>query len=231
MAPNDIVPAVTDTAPGEAVAPPASSNTSLPKDAPWPSPIAIGSRILLRPYHPSDASHVSRLANNKKITVNMSNRFPDPYTLEEAESWVARCMDPEGSGIISFVIGLVDEPKTLVGTCGWEPGSDVLERNALIGYFVGEEYWGKGYASEMVRLLTDWAFEQSKGVTGKGESLIRVGAEVYGGNEGSKKCLLKNGWRFEGCLRGIAWKWGEVRDLENYGLMRSEWEELKKARS
>jgi RimJ/RimL family protein N-acetyltransferase len=92
-----------------------------------------------------------------------------------------------------------------------------LERSATgsIGYGFGAEHWGKGYATEVVREVSRYAFEEC--------GLHRLQAFVYSPNEASKRVLLKCGFVREGALREkIAWGDGRVDD-EIFGLLQREW--------
>lgn len=71
--------------------------------------------------------------------------------------------------------------------------------------------------------MTDWAFEREEGVSG--ERLQRLGAGVLGRNERSGAVLKKCGYKYQGNMKGIVWKWDKIRDMEIYGLTRVEWEE------
>lgn len=195
---------------------------------PWPEPFIVTSRITIRPYHPSDAPVIARLANNKKIAANMTNRFPSPYTLADAENFCALALDTKNSGVHAWIITKSKHSEP-IGGCGLYPGSDVLAQNAEVGYWIGEEYWGKGYATEACRALTDWAFRLEHGV--KGNKLQRLGAEVFEGNPGSGTVLKKCGYSHDGTKRGIIYKWGEIKDMEIWGQTRKEWEKKTKRSS
>ncbi|MNW60103.1 Ribosomal-protein-serine acetyltransferase [compost metagenome] len=85
-----------------------------------------------------------------------------------------------------------------------------------IGYFLAEEHWGKGIASEAVKLVVRFLFEHVKA--------NRIQAEVMPKNEVSKRVLLKNGFKCEGTLRQAAlWSGKGIVDLEIYGLLQKEY--------
>jgi ribosomal-protein-alanine N-acetyltransferase len=181
--------------------------------------------LVLRPWNLSDAPELSRIASNKKISVNMTNRFPNPYTEADAESFITKCLSSKTSNVYSWAISMgLDGPP--IGSCGAEPGQDICCRNAELGYWIAEEHWGKGYATLVCRAFTDWAFGQENGMTG--ESLNRLGASVLGGNPGSGAVLRKCGYVFEGAMKDMIWKWDMIRDLEIYGMTRKQWEDGKK---
>ncbi|KIW06896.1 uncharacterized protein PV09_02566 [Verruconis gallopava] len=196
----------------------------LPADLPWPKPIITLPQLVVRPYHPSDVPAIARMANNKKVACNMTDRFPHPYTEQDGVDFMLKALNPKKSNVYAWVVSLTPEGPP-IGGCGFVPGTDVLRRNAEIGYWLGEEFWGKGYATLVCDALTNWAFEQEQGITG--EKLQRVGAQVYGGNKGSEKVLMKCGYKHEGTMRDIVYKWGEVRDLKAYGMRRLDWEQRK----
>lgn len=88
-----------------------------------------------------------------------------------------------------------------------------------IGYYLAEANWGKGIATEAVRILNKFLFEDAE--------INRIQAEVMPQNDYSKKILLKNGFRKEGTLRqATVWTGKGIIDLEIYGHLKKEYEEL-----
>lgn len=85
-----------------------------------------------------------------------------------------------------------------------------------IGYFLAEDYWGKGIATESVRMVVKFLFEEV--------NVNRIQAEVMPVNEVSKKVLLKNGFIKEGVLRQASlWSGKGVIDLEIYGILKEDY--------
>lgn len=85
-----------------------------------------------------------------------------------------------------------------------------------IGYFLAESHWGRGIATEAVRLLTAFLFREA--------DVNRIQAEVMPGNESSKRVLLKNGFIHEGTLRQASvWSGKGIVDLEVYGLLKEDY--------
>ncbi|MCI0765239.1 GNAT family protein [Bacillus sp. TL12] len=85
-----------------------------------------------------------------------------------------------------------------------------------IGYFLAEDYWGKGIVTESVRMLVKFLFEEV--------NVNRIQAEVMPANEVSKKVLLTNGFIKEGLLRQASlWSGKGVVDLEIYGILKEEY--------
>ncbi len=85
-----------------------------------------------------------------------------------------------------------------------------------IGYYLAEEYWGKGFATESVRMLVSFLFEKV--------NVNRIQAEVMPANENSKNVLLKNNFMKEGLVRQASyWSGKGVVDLEMYGILKNEY--------
>lgn len=99
--------------------------------------------IGLRPYAPSDREQLARLADNYNVARYLSI-LPNPYTLEEADAWIARVSQEKENMRCNFAIA---RDGDFVGTCGIVPGSGVHAGTAEIGYWVGEPYWGQGIAA------------------------------------------------------------------------------------
>ncbi|MBS4172799.1 GNAT family protein [Bacillus sp. FJAT-49736] len=85
-----------------------------------------------------------------------------------------------------------------------------------IGYYLAEDFWGKGIATESVHTLVKFLFEEV--------NINRIQAEVMPANEISKKVLLKNGFMKEGLLRQASlWSDKGVVDLEIYSILKEEY--------
>lgn len=90
---------------------------------------------------------------------------------------------------------------------------DQKVNKVTIGYFLAEDFWGFGYATEAVRLLLEFLFVNV--------DINRVHAEVMPENEASKKVLVKNGFIKEGLLRQAAlWSGKGIVDLEIYSILK-----------
>jgi len=86
-----------------------------------------------------------------------------------------------------------------------------------IGYFLHPDYWRQGYATEAVRILVCFLFDEV--------GVNRIQAEVMPANIYSKKVLLKNGFLLEGTLRQAAlWPGKGMVDLELYSLLASDYQ-------
>jgi len=165
------------------------------------------SKSTLREWKPGDAKSLVRHANNRKIWRNLRDAFPHPYTLADAKRWIkiANPTTPE----TNFAIVV---EGAAVGGIGLLLKNDVFRRSAEIGYWLGEEYWGRGIVTEAVRAVTDYAFETF--------DICRVYAGVFEWNPASIRVLEKAGYEFEGRMKKSVTKDGHTIDELIYAIIR-----------
>lgn len=133
--------------------------------------------------------------------------------------------------IYNWGICLRATPSTVIGGCGLKPGVDVQAHGAEIGFWIGQEFWGKGYMTEVLGGLVEWMFSaRESAIAGPkaDQRWTRVWAGVFAGNEGSARCFEKKGFVKEGVLRGAVEKGGVSSDLLVFGLLKGEWEERRR---
>src|SRR6266511_2216552 len=141
-------------------------------------------KVVLREWKKSDVAALAKIANNKKIWDNVRDRLPYPYTKKDAKEWLA--LVKKQKTVTTFCI---EADGKLAGSIGLTLKDDVYRKNAEIGYFIGEEYWGKGIATEAVNQLVDYIQ--------KNFNVVRIYAEVFEYNTASMKVLEKNGFYLE----------------------------------
>jgi RimJ/RimL family protein N-acetyltransferase len=166
-------------------------------------------RLCLRAPCREDAAAIARLANDIRIAVNTA-RLPHPYRVEHAEEFIAAATRTEAEA--SFAITL---DRTLVGVCGVDPREDGPE----IGYWLGVDYWGQGYATEAARALIDHAFGEL------GYEALQAGARVS--NPASRRVLEKCGFQWVGVrllrIRAI----NSAAPTDRFRLDRRLWQSLR----
>jgi RimJ/RimL family protein N-acetyltransferase len=161
----------------------------------------------IRSWRPGDEPALARHADNRNIWLNVRDRFPHPYTLADAEQWVANVREavPE----TQFAVEVAGEAAGGVGLFLQE---DVARYSAEIGYWLGETFWGRGLATAVVRRFTDYAFDTF--------DLNRIYGNIFDWNEASVRVLEKAGYVREGTLRRSAVKDGIVLDQHLYAVVR-----------
>lgn len=168
--------------------------------------IDIG-QYIIRDWAKDDAPDFTRHANNPKIAANLRDRFPYPFTLPDAESFLTRVISQKPR--TSFAIATVVE---VIGGIGLKLGQDVHHLTAELGYWLAEPYWGKGIMTSAVIAITDYGFLEF--------GLNRIYAEPYFSNSASIRVLEKAGFTFEGRLRASVIKNGKVLDQSMYAKLR-----------
>ena len=171
----------------------------------------------IRPYEQADVRRVAELANNIKVARNLADVFPHPYTDADAEAWWTMVRDRLSTEAFAIAVDGI-----FAGGISWHPQGDVKRHTVLIGYWLGEPYWGRGIATWAVGAIVAHAF-------GARPEMVRVCADVFGWNPASARVLEKNGFQLEGVLRRGVCKFGEYTDLLCYGLVRDEWEAVPRA--
>jgi [ribosomal protein S5]-alanine N-acetyltransferase len=159
----------------------------------------------LRHFQTGDEASLVENANNIKIFNNVRDVFPHPYTHDDATWWIEMNKQSENPATC-FAIDVAGDA---IGAVGIILGSDIYRVSAEIGYWLGENYWGKGIASEAVKLMVDYAFKNFAEVQ-------RIWAGVFHHNKSSMRVLEKAGFHFEGIQKKSAIKNGHLLDVYMY---------------
>jgi len=150
-------------------------------------------KVILREWKRSDADALAAIANNKKIWDNVRDRLPFPYTKKDAKEWLE--LVKKQKGVTTFCVEVDGE---LAGSIGVTLRDDVYRKTAEIGYFIGEEYWGKGVATEAIKQMVNYVHKKF--------DIVRIFAEVFEFNKASMKALEKNGFYLESIRKKAAFK-------------------------
>ncbi|HVR29704.1 MAG TPA: GNAT family N-acetyltransferase [Thermoanaerobaculia bacterium] len=166
----------------------------------------------LRPFRTSDAPALQRLADDTDVSRFLRNRFPHPYTLEDAREWIERTQSESGSPPLVFAIAGAN--ASLLGSIGLERQADVYRHSAELGYWLGRRHWGRGVATAAVEAICSYGFETL--------GLRRIYACVFAPNVASARVLEKAGFALEGRRRNAVRKDGVALDELLYGLLPDE---------
>lgn len=163
-------------------------------------------RSEIRSWQWSDVGSLVTHANNRKIWINLRDRFPYPYTKADARAFIrtTRRMEPE----TNFAIAV---DGVAVGGVGFVLQPDVDRLSAEIGYWVGETLWGRGIVTEALIATTRYAIEQ--------HGLTRLFAVPFAYNTASCRVLEKAGYALEARLRRSAIKGGVIVDQLQYAFI------------
>jgi [ribosomal protein S5]-alanine N-acetyltransferase len=156
-------------------------------------------RCTIREWRMDDAPSLAKHANNRRVWLGLRDAFPHPYTIEDANMFLQGSV--AGAPRKNFCIEIDGVP---VGGIGLRPGEDVHRHTAEFGYWLAEEFWGKGIMTEVVPAFVDYCFKEF--------SLNRIYAEPFSNNPASARVLEKAGFVLEGRLRKNVVKDGKVAD-------------------
>jgi RimJ/RimL family protein N-acetyltransferase len=174
-------------------------------------PVLETERLILRAPKLEDAKHVAALANDKRIAEN-TRRIPHPYARADAEDFISAVNVPNGE--IAFLI--TTRKGVPVGACG-VAGYD--EAAPEIGYWLGAPFWNRGFATEAVRALIDFAFTELE------YDSLSAGARVT--NPASRRILEKCGFQWTGVglcrIRAL----NSSAPIDRFRLDRSLWTSLR----
>jgi [ribosomal protein S5]-alanine N-acetyltransferase len=163
------------------------------------------SRSEVRSWRIDDLASLVSYANNRKIWLNLRDRFPHPYTTSAGRDFLRGIVIQRPETAFAIDVG-----GEAVGGIGFAMLPDVERVSAEIGYWLGEPFWGWGIASEAVAAVTQYAIET--------HGFTRMFAVPFASNAASCRVLEKAGYALEGRLRRSAIKNGEVIDQLQYGF-------------
>jgi ribosomal-protein-alanine N-acetyltransferase len=165
----------------------------------WRPPILETDRLVLRPFEEADAEPLFLLASNPNVT--RFTLWEHHQKIADTEMFVrdyARCRYLEG----------VPEPYAVC-----------LKNNrqiiGAVGYWIGEPFWGQGFAAEACRAVVEYSFQNC--------GPERMQARVIVGNEPSIRVLEKLGFQYEGRLRSSLVRRGIVEDVMYFSVLKPEW--------
>ena len=170
-------------------------------------------RLLLRPFTTRDARAVCRLAGRREIA-DTTVSVPHPLSEQRARQWIAGQAEAFVSGKSAFFGVELKRSRRLIGAVGLRD-IDRGHCQAEMGFWVGVESWGKGFASEAATAAMRYGFECLK--------LNRIYAHNMVRNPASGRVLEKIGMKQEGLLRQCVRKWGVFEDVLIWATLRADW--------
>jgi RimJ/RimL family protein N-acetyltransferase len=164
-------------------------------------------KFKLRPWTLEDLNSLVRNANNFNVARFMTDGFPHPYTNENGKAFLE--FATKDTPINNFAIDIQGEAA---GGIGIRLQSDIHKKNAEIGYWLGESFWGKGIITEAIKEIIEFGFENY--------DINRIFAKPFGTNPASQRVLEKSGFKLEGKFEKTLLKNGEYLDELIYAIRR-----------
>jgi ribosomal-protein-alanine N-acetyltransferase len=157
-----------------------------------------------------DAGPLARHADNPRIAEHLRDAFPNPYGPDDARRFIVHALEQDP--VTVFLI--VDPADAAIGAVGYGINRDVERFSAEIGYWLAEEFWGRGIATRALAAVTRHAM--------RAHGLNRLYALPFAGNPASVRVLEKAGYVLEGRLRRSAFKDGRFVDQFLYACVRED---------
>ncbi len=168
-----------------------------------------GSCFKIRSWENGDEGTMLRHANNPNVAAYVGNTFPSPYTAADARSWIDKQLQQQEPAIS---MALVIEGE-VAGGIGIELQTGIYCKNAKIGYWLGEQFWGKGIMTEALALFTTYVFDRF--------DIEKIYAGVFSRNLASAKVLQKAGYQQEAVFKKALFKNGLYDDELIFAKWRS----------
>jgi [ribosomal protein S5]-alanine N-acetyltransferase len=170
-------------------------------------------RLVLRALRPDDAQVVARLAGRREIA-HTTILIPHRYSVEQAQEWIAiHAGQQDGSKETAFGVTMKADGQ-FIGVVGLRE-IDTEHSQAEMGFWIGVEWWGNGYAAEAAKTVIAYAFQELK--------LNRIYAHHMVRNPASGRVLEKIGMKQEGLLRQRVRKWGVFEDVVLMAIIQDDW--------
>ena len=165
----------------------------------------------IRKWQLSDAADLAAALSNKKIQNNLRDGLPYPYTEQDAAEYISAMLSADENETFAFA---VTKDNKVIGSIGAFRQGNIHRQTAELGYYIAEEYWGRGIMTEAVKQICKYVFSIS--------DIIRIYAEPFAHNTASCRVLEKAGFQYEGTLRKNAVKNGKVIDMKMYSLLKED---------
>jgi len=164
-------------------------------------------KFLLRPWQFTDLDNLVKYADNYNIAKFLTDQFPHPYTREDGEKFIGITM--QDCPVKIFAIEINDDA---VGSIGVFPQSDIHAKNAEMGYWLAEPFWGHGIMTGAIEQMVKYGFETF--------DINRIYARPFGTNAASQRVLHKAGFVLEARFSRVLYKNGEFDDELVYAVHR-----------
>lgn len=164
----------------------------------------------LRPWRMDDLPSLVKYAANFDIAKNMMDSFPHPYSEQSGINFIEMTQRTKN------LILCIEINGEAVGSAGIHLRSDIYKKNAELGYWLAEPFWGKGIISRVVPEMVDKAFTQF--------DIERLFGVVFGRNTASQRVMEKCGFVHEATLKKTIFKNDQFEDEVIYAMRREQWE-------
>lgn len=165
----------------------------------------------IRKWSLADAADLAAALSNKHVQDNLRDGLPYPYTEQDGKDYITAMLSADENNIFAFAITVDNK---VIGSIGVFRQGNIHRISAELGYYIAEEYWGKGIMTNAVKQICAYVFDKSE--------IVRIFAEPFAYNLASCRVLEKSGFQYEGTLRSNAIKNNKVIDMKMYSLLKTQ---------
>lgn len=166
--------------------------------------------IRIRKWELSDIENLVRYANNNKISDNLADAFPFPYSEEFGLDFINRVSNEQPTKIFAITF-----KNIAIGSIGIFPDQDIYRKNAAIAYWIAEPFWGKGVATSAIEQILTYGFNKL--------NIARIYAKPFGTNIASQRVLEKVGFQLEAIIPNSIFKNNTFLDEKIYGIRKTKY--------
>lgn len=174
-------------------------------------------RLIIRHPEKQDVHIVAQHLSNPLIA-ETTLHIPYPYSKTDARTWITKSRESlHNNSAISFSL-ILKKTQTMIGAIGLHPNAE--HNRAEAGYWIAVPYWNRGYATEALRVIIAFGFEELK--------FEKIYATHLIGNDASGRVMSKAGMVKEGRLKNHYKKDDRYVSVIQYRITRDEFEKQKK---
>ncbi len=175
-------------------------------------------RLIIRDHKTSDLESHHKLMSDDKIMYHIQDIQTN--SIEESEKNLQDAINEiENPNRTMYFLRIESKQGEHIGEIGYTV-TDFTPMGKLVhlGYFIYPQYWGKGYVTEALKELMEFAFMNN--------NVFRITTGCFKENIGSEKVMIKCGMVKEGEYKKIQWHDGEMKDRVSYRILLEEWIEF-----
>lgn len=171
--------------------------------------ISLSIKFRLRAWTRNDLPSLVKYANNQEVSKNLTDKFPYPYKKEDGLRFLEMVAKNDPQSV--FAIEINDEAA---GAIGLHPQDDIHCKNAELGYWLAQPYWGKGIITEAIKQIVAYGFQNF--------DINRIFARPFGSNTASQRVLEKAGFKLEATFKKTIFKREVYEDELYYAFRKNE---------
>jgi [ribosomal protein S5]-alanine N-acetyltransferase len=171
------------------------------------------SHIIIDAINPEDGHQAIDILNNRSVSKFLIS-VPYPYSMTDFKKWLFLIDQSYSASGRPMNLAIRHSNFGFIGTIGYSCKYKKNSHCEDIGFWLAEEFWGKGIMTSVILSFLNYSFETY--------NFKRIGAHVQFDNFASKRVLTKCGFDFEGVLRNFHFKKGSATlvDAEIYSIIR-----------